>query len=543
MSSNWESLLTPQEIQAYGQFFSAANGGKSNVVSGQDAVTFFARSGIPNEILSDIWETADRDNLGFLSPETFSVALKLIACAQHVVALPQFKGFSPDATASPISAKDIISPEEREKYLAIFRAHHPVQGVLDAEKARDIFSKSKLPNEYLAQIWNLADVRKSGNLNQTEFVIAMHYVARLMDRTITSLPAQLPAKIYGSAAGSIQSSPVLRRTSVVPAAMMSRQSTGSSFAPPTPRTQRGRAESIESLGSIAFSSGSAPNWDVTPQEKARFDMFFDQIDTKRAGVIQGNEAVNFFKNSRLPDNELARVWDLADIEQNGQLTRDEFAVAMHLIQNRLIGKPLPNVLPKSLIPPSTALSAPIAPSTPQRIFQSPPSMIQPSQPLHPSEPSELLPPQEDLLGDFGDNEELTTETNAVNQLQYQISNVQSTTAHVTTQKDSVVISLEQSRKQKEDVEKQTAQIASVQQAEEQRLVELQNLVKTEKPGWIQARQEHDAAQQQLNEARKQLEELNQTLTQGRTDSERLRQRVHEVQEETLGLLNQLERLR
>lgn len=30
-----------------------------------------------------IWETADRDNLGYLTPETFSVALKLIACAQH----------------------------------------------------------------------------------------------------------------------------------------------------------------------------------------------------------------------------------------------------------------------------------------------------------------------------------------------------------------------------------------------------------------------------------------------------------------------------
>ena len=70
-----------------------------------------------------------------------------------VVALPQFKGFNPDTTASPISSKDIISTEEREKYLAIFRAHQPVQGTLDAEKARNIFSKSKLPNEYLAQIW------------------------------------------------------------------------------------------------------------------------------------------------------------------------------------------------------------------------------------------------------------------------------------------------------------------------------------------------------------------------------------------------------
>ena len=54
MSSNWNSTLTPQEVQTYGQFFNAANGGKSAVVNGQEAVTFFARSGIPNEILSDV---------------------------------------------------------------------------------------------------------------------------------------------------------------------------------------------------------------------------------------------------------------------------------------------------------------------------------------------------------------------------------------------------------------------------------------------------------------------------------------------------------
>lgn len=30
-----------------------------------------------------IWETSDVYNVGYLDPETFSIALKLIACAQH----------------------------------------------------------------------------------------------------------------------------------------------------------------------------------------------------------------------------------------------------------------------------------------------------------------------------------------------------------------------------------------------------------------------------------------------------------------------------
>ncbi|KAI9492390.1 hypothetical protein BDB00DRAFT_828801 [Zychaea mexicana] len=562
MSSHWESLLTPQEVHAYAQFFSAANGSKSTVVSGPEAVAFFARSGIPNEILSDIWETADRDNLGYLTPETFSIALKLVACAQHghevaepilssAVPLPQFEGFNPDATTSPNSRNDIISPAEREKYLGIFRAHQPVQGVLDAEKVKNIFDKSKLPNEYLAQIWNLADLRKAGNLNQTEFVIAMHYIAKLMDRSITTLPAQLPAQIYGSAAGSIQSSPVMRRTSMSPAAMMQqRQLTGSSVSsipPPPPRTQRSRTESIESLGSMAFSgnnSASSSGWDVTPQEKSQYDIFFNQIDTKRIGAVHGNEAVEFFKNSRLPDTDLARVWDLADLEQNGQLTRDEFAVAMHLIQSRLAGNPLPNVLPRSLIPPSTTVAVDRITSPQQPLYQSPPPTTRaPSQPLAPPPPQQPEAAQEDLLGDFGDNEELTTETNAVNQLQYQIKNVQSTTAQTKSQKAGVLSILEQSRKQKENVEAQTAQLASAQQAEGQRLIELQNTMQSEESEWTRVQREHDTAQKELEEIQLEVARMAQTLDHGRTESERLRHQVHDVQQETAGLVGLLERLR
>lgn len=44
--------------------------------------------------------------------------------------------------------------------------------------------------------------------------------------------------------------------------------------------------------------------------------------------------------------------DLADISNDGRLTRDGFAVAMHLIQGKLSGKEVPASLPQSLIPPS-----------------------------------------------------------------------------------------------------------------------------------------------------------------------------------------------
>jgi epidermal growth factor receptor substrate 15 len=68
--------------------------------------------------------------------------------------------------------------------------------------------------------------------------------------------------------------------------------------------------------------------------------------------LLGNDAVEFFQNSRLPESELAQIWDLADVEQRGKLSRDEFAVAMHLIHKRIAGQPIPRQLPATLLPPS-----------------------------------------------------------------------------------------------------------------------------------------------------------------------------------------------
>ncbi|KAI0282136.1 hypothetical protein BGY98DRAFT_912704 [Russula aff. rugulosa BPL654] len=73
--------------------------------------------------------------------------------------------------------------------------------------------------------------------------------------------------------------------------------------------------------------------------------------------------------SKLPGTDLALIWDLADLNNDGRLTRDGFAVAFHLIQGKLSGKEIPSTLPASLMPPS--MRAVTAASTSP--FQQPPS--------------------------------------------------------------------------------------------------------------------------------------------------------------------------
>ncbi|KAL4208196.1 hypothetical protein CU097_011449 [Rhizopus azygosporus] len=533
---SWESLLTPQETRLYSHLFQTVSKTQEGIVTGAEAVRFFATSGVPTEILSEIWEAADRDKVGYLTPETFAIALKLIACAQHGkeavepvlatrVPLPQFDGVvAPSPMIANNSALDIpITAAEREKYASIFRVHQPVNGIMDAETARNVFLKSKLPVDTLSQIWNLADVRQSGTLNEAEFIIAMHYIAKLMDGTLKALPDKLPPAVFQSATGSAAQSPLVRNMA---SPAITRQA--SIMTPPQ------RARTIDSLGSLAFGAPPATgsidlDWDVTPQERQQFNVYFDKIDSAHSGYIQGKEAVEFFKNSRLPESELAHIWDLSDTQQRGSLSRDEFAVAMHLIHKRLRGGVLPQTLPRSLIPPSQRQQ--------NNVFASPAFVA-----ASPAPVASVLDTNNDLLGDFG-NDQVATETNQVNLLQNQITSMSSQTASLKNQKISTENALEQLTQQRKHLEAQMVDVKAEHENVVKELNELQEQVRREEAEWDRVRSEYNAAQQQLVAVQNETAQVNQTLENGRAETESLKRRIFEIQEETKRVNAELDKLR
>lgn len=56
--------------------------------------------------------------------------------------------------------------------------------------------------------------------------------------------------------------------------------------------------------------------------------------------------------SRLPNTELALIWRLSDVDNDGQLDLEQWALANHLVKVRLEGHDLPQTLPEHLLPPS-----------------------------------------------------------------------------------------------------------------------------------------------------------------------------------------------
>ena len=69
----------------------------------------------------------------------------------------------------------------------------------------------------------------------------------------------------------------------------------------------------------------------SPQEVALVNQIFTTADPQRLGVLNGEAAVKVFSGTKLPPTVLAEVWNLADEDQKGSLTRKDVAVAIRLL--------------------------------------------------------------------------------------------------------------------------------------------------------------------------------------------------------------------
>ena len=72
------------------------------------------------------------------------------------------------------------------------------------------------------------------------------------------------------------------------------------------------------------------------QERSKWDAIFQSLKPTK-GKITGSVAKKEMVKSRLPNPVLAKIWRLADVDQDGALDADEFALSMHLINIKLDG--------------------------------------------------------------------------------------------------------------------------------------------------------------------------------------------------------------
>lgn len=402
---------TQGEAALVNQIFNKHDPQKFGVITGDVAVKVFGGASLKATTLGQIWVFADAENQGFLTRKGVSVAVRLIGWAQKGddISADLINKPGPlaviDGFSSPSESRRAISPspqspsprlpppltaQDKAKFVRLFNGCGPVNGLLSSEKAREVFVKSKLPVEKLSQIWNLSDTHNRGSLDVADFTVAMYLIQASMSGQLSFIPTTLPPGLYELASGSSGSTVVSHTTgnsgsfspglsgtfpqnsgsSLVQPQLtgkplqpqysgqpLQQQFTGSVLQHQTGPTKLPRNTPAPGPFTAAPAAQTQPAWDVTPAEKANADKFYDTLDVQKRGYIEGDVAVPFMIDSKLPEDILALIWDLADLNNDGRLTRDGFAVAMHLIMGRLAGKDIPSTLPPSLIPPSMRAAA------------------------------------------------------------------------------------------------------------------------------------------------------------------------------------------
>ncbi|XP_042887891.1 intersectin-1-like isoform X5 [Penaeus japonicus] len=94
------------------------------------------------------------------------------------------------------------------------------------------------------------------------------------------------------------------------------------------------------------------DWAVPQASKLKYTQVFNMTDRTKSGYLSGVQARNILIQSQLPQQALAQIWALSDVDNDGRLSCEEFVLAMFLCESAKAGSKIPTVLPADLIPPT-----------------------------------------------------------------------------------------------------------------------------------------------------------------------------------------------
>ncbi|XP_068447855.1 epidermal growth factor receptor substrate 15 isoform X2 [Clinocottus analis] len=339
----------------YDKYYRQVDPTGSGRVAAADAALFLKRSGLADLVLGKVWDLADSERKGALNKQQFFIALRLVACAQNglevalrslnvTVPPPKFHDTSSPLLAGGVAVDSswVVKPEEKLKFDAIFESLGPAGGILTGDKVKPVLLNSKLPVDILGRVWELSDIDRDGMLDRDEFSVAMYLVYRALEGE--PVPMSLPPPLVPPSKRKKPSvPPVMPLLPSPPSVKDSRSSHAASKTMPHPPKP----------APAPVPTPAAAPWAVSSADKAKYDELFSKTDGDMDGLVSGPEVRDIFLKTGLPSATLARIWELCDIGDIGKLTREQFALALHLINQRLTkGLEPPQSLTPEMIPPS-----------------------------------------------------------------------------------------------------------------------------------------------------------------------------------------------
>uniref|UniRef100_A0A8C1TBN1 Epidermal growth factor receptor pathway substrate 15-like 1a n=1 Tax=Cyprinus carpio TaxID=7962 RepID=A0A8C1TBN1_CYPCA len=514
--------------------------GNTGRVGPTEAALFLKKSGLPDITLGKIWDLADPDGKGFLDKQGFYVALRLVACAQsgHDISLsclnlpvppPKFDHSSPSLSSVTSTNESLwaVRPEEKGKFDGIFESLAPVNGLLSGEKVKPVLINSKLPVDVLGKVWDLSDIDKDGHLDKDEFAVAMHLVYRALEKE--PVPSVLPSSLIPPSKRKKSSGSLSSMMPVLPG------------SPPPPKDSlrstpsHGSMNSLNSAGSLSpkhtiKSSQHSVNWVVPVADRGRYDDIFLKTDTDLDGFVSGQEVKEIFMQSGLSQNLLAHIWALADTRQMGKLTREQFSLAMHLIQLKVSkGMDPPQALTPDMIPPSER-STP-GPDSSSSVGSGEFSGIKELDDIS-QEIAHLQREKYTLEQDIRETEEaIRHKTTEVQEMQNDLDRETSTLQELEAQKQDAQDRLEEMDQQKAKLEDMLNDVRQKCQEESQMISSLQSQIHSQESDLQSQEEELGRAKADLNHLQQEEAQLEQSLQAGRIQLETIIKSLKATQDE------------
>jgi hypothetical protein len=370
-----------EEREYYPKLFDLAKTKGTNKVSGDEAVRFFRKSRLSPETLSKIWSLAAQTNQSFMDRDEFYVAIRLVALAQSKREV---------SLASVVRNVDCSLPY--------------FDGIPMPKIAPSTNPSASMMNPGM----NSGDTMNSGMMNAATMNAAMMNAA-MMNAAMMN-PAMMNAGMMntGMMGGDMP--------------MVNMPNTGMMNTGMTTGMTIGMMESGAMPSMVEIKTSP---YLISQKEAEKFSRIFDAVDKARIGSITADQMTLLLKNTKLPDEVLGQVWELADTDSNGNFNKADVITILHLLIKHKGGLPIPQSIPSDLksavqsflkgqpiMPPAVAQSTPAVvpivpaimpaasdPSDPFAAIESGPALSMYNMPAMPSMPATGMSTGSDMVSE------------------------------------------------------------------------------------------------------------------------------------------------
>ncbi|CAH3182444.1 unnamed protein product [Porites lobata] len=307
----------------------------SGFLTGEQAKKYFLKSNLPPMVLGQIWNLADIDRDGKMTMQEFTIAVHLIQSKLKGIELP---------TSLPNSLRMTSMPST----------------FLVGQKTKPTTDWSQSGNPQVSNGFSKVGMMTMPHKSVTSS-ISWSGVNQSPPQT-RAVPTS-SSSVFGSSFGP-SSSATLPSTSLSSSLNIG-MSSGFNAASSNASLLNGPGNQLQTsfgpgLGNVqrtnsltgGFGPAPGPYGTITPAHRLKYNQMFKANDFKKAGFLSGDQARSMLIQSGLSQGILAQIWHLSDLDKDGQLNIEEFALAMHFVEIAKLGQPLPPSVPPELLPPS-----------------------------------------------------------------------------------------------------------------------------------------------------------------------------------------------